>query len=1130
MKHILYLLAFLTGVCHGVGQEARSNGPIRVGVIGNMVKPGQDSEVVRCVSFLSGVQGIRATAFPREDLHKNPKALQQFDVLWIQRTDTSRFSSEETDPGLAENLKSYLENGGTLFLTQEAFRYINILGLEKAVPESRTKACIDEGNGRKLGFHSFRSHPVFDGLNGGAYIQVPLTDTAVRVTGYFEDHLPQEGKVVAVDWDYIFLRESSKLVLEYESGKGKVIAAGAYVDFSSRNSNYLQLHRFVENCIRYLASHSQAPAAEFWYFGPHTVTLCPEKPQDSDRMFLAIPPANPWVEETSPLSFKDRKSTGNPFDLAGARMVIMGREQSGIEEIWTHPFMALRDYEAGIQGTSAIQWLSTMESLITVTPSGFERVYKWKGNTLREFIAADPREPSGVVHYQYTGRDGIELVIRFRSNLRFMWPYSEKSIGTLCYGWDNDYNAFRVQDQSGGLVLLAGANRMPTAHRAGQADTNFIVTAEVSYSLNASDQLDFVITGTSEGLNKALFAYDRAIRDPMKIRSDATSHADSVLSESLTITTPNDTFNQGYLWSLIGTDRFFVYTPGMGSSLVAGYSTTRHGWDGGQKVNGRPGYAWYFGRDGEWSGMALLDYGDFEKVRQELLFYEKYQDLQGKIFHEATTSGVIHYDAADATPLYIVLAGRYFRYSNDTSYLKGSWNRIKKAINFCFSTDTDRDHLIENTNVGHGWVEGGELYGSHATLYLNACWAAALTEAAVMARAAGDAEGESYQQETQQVRMIINRDFWISSPALGSAGRETGYYSYGMNKDRTFRKEVTVLPAVPVYFGLADPLKAASMLGYYAGNRFTTNWGTRIIGDDSPLFKPTGYHYGSVWPLFTGWTALAEYKSGLPLQGFSHLMDNLNVYRNWALGSVEEVLNGAVYQPSGVCPHQCWSETMVVQPAIEGLLGLDVNAPENRISLAPRLPANWDSLTVRHIRIGGRHLDFSFRREGKTCIYVFDPGEGGSLDVSFLPSFPPATRIGKAYRDGKEITLAIFRTANQTSVAYNFTIQKKSILTFQADRGISMLPVLENPSPGDSAKGIRILATRWSGNTYVVDIEGPTGTTGDFYLRLLNGTQPTKIVHSDFFMTGKDTAMLRVKFDGSGTRYTTKTVTIETLP
>ncbi len=59
--------------------------------------------------------------------------------------------------------------------------------------------------------------------------------------------------------------------------------------------------------------------------------------------------------------------------------------------------------------------------------------------------------------------------------------------------------------------------------------------------------------------------------------------------------------------------------------------------------------------------MALAGYGDFAAVRALLEFYGRFQAADGKILHEATTSGVVHYDAADATPLYVVLAGRYLQ-------------------------------------------------------------------------------------------------------------------------------------------------------------------------------------------------------------------------------------------------------------------------------------------------------------------------------------------------------------------------------------------------------------------------------------------------------------------------------------
>ncbi len=75
---------------------------------------------------------------------------------------------------------------------------------------------------------------------------------------------------------------------------------------------------------------------------------------------------------------------------------------------------------------------------------------------------------------------------------------------------------------------------------------------------------------------------------------------------------------------------FLFSTPGIGSSLVAGYATSDKGWWGGHTVSGRPGYAWYFGRDAVWSAFALLDYGDFDKVKEILKTFNNFKALTAK--------------------------------------------------------------------------------------------------------------------------------------------------------------------------------------------------------------------------------------------------------------------------------------------------------------------------------------------------------------------------------------------------------------------------------------------------------------------------------------------------------------------
>ena len=309
---------------------------------------------------------------------------------------------------------------------------------------------------------------------------------------------------------------------------------------------------------------------------------------------------------------------------------------------------------------------------------------------------------------------------------------------------------------------------------------------------------------------------------------------------------------------------------------------------------------------------------------------------------------------------------------------------------------------------------------------------------------------------------------------------EFGYFSYGKNKDKTYRKEITVLPSVCLYFGIADPGKAGSMIGYWSGNNFSTNWGVRIIGDDSPLFKPTGYHYGSVWPLFTGWTALAEYKYGRSIQGFTHIMNNLNVYRNWALGYVEEVLNGAVYKPSGVCPHQCWSETMVLQPAIEGMLGFDAFAQENRVVLSPDLPVDWDSLRVDNLRITDKTFSLEFHRKNGKSVYTFTPAFQGELNVDFSPVFPAGTRITGATLNGEVARIATFSSDQSTTMVVKFSMSAKVTLDITFEGGIRMVPLVYDPVPGVSAEGPRIISSRLKGNIFSVITEGPQGTNHEF--------------------------------------------------
>jgi glycogen debranching enzyme len=1108
-------------------------GSEKIAFLGNVPFQNLDKECKAAFGFLKSLKGYYPVYLSFDELLKNPKLLDPYKFAWFHKPDTLAFSFPEKNQKIINRINAFLKKGGNLLLTLNALHYLNILGIEPVAPNDSVKPSIDDGNGRKLGIHSFLNHPVFDGMFGGSYVMMPVKDTSFWVSAYYGKSIPKNGKVIGVDWDYIFLREDSKLMLEYTVGKGRVIAVGGYTCFSVPNMNRNHLERFIVNIFNYFSAPDSAQDKHYWNYTPYAVYPLLQRSKDTNFIPL-VTKCEKWDIPSDSLTLVNRFASGDYWDVAGERMLTMGTEKGGIEEIWTHPFMAFRDYEAGLkfEYKDTVFWLKDERPDIQITPSCFIRTYKFPRAYLKEIIANDPVNPNGVIHYEYNGVDPAGLIVKIKSNLRLMWPYSEKVLGSMGYCYDTTRYAFRVQDHSETFTAMIGANRKPDQENIGQysgfnynpkikmfegtPSKDIMVSGVLSFPLKMNDCMDVVYTATNQGETPTMQSFDIARKDAWKIYDRARIHTDSLLSHSLTITSPDLNFNKGYLWALIGTDRFFVNTPGMGKSLVAGYSTTRTGWDGGQKINGRPGYGWYFGRDGEWSGFTLLDYGDFQKVKSELEFYAKYQDLSGKIFHEATTSGVIHYDAADATPLYIVLAGKYFRHSQDTTFLHKNWPAIKKAVEFCYSTDTDHDHLIENTNVGHGWVEGGELYGSHATIYMQGCWAAALEETANMAYALKQPEAESYSIESGTVKRLINTLFW---------NPKTKYYSYGMNKDRTFRTEATVLSSVPLYFKTVNPEYATPVLAQLAGNAFSTNWGTRIIREDSPFFKPTGYHYGSVWPLFTGWTALAEYTYGNYPQGFFHIMNNLNIYKNWGKGFVEEVMNGASYEPSGVCPHQCWSETMVLQPAIEGMLGINIIPGENKIVLSPHFPAGWDSVSVRNIRIGNSIFDLCMKRTDESYFYTFTPHGTQSINIEFSPTLPAGTKFNSVLKDGNDTPFTSFNDQKRASLLTTLKLIEPCMLQVDYQEGIEVIPEQTDPKPGDRSEGMRIISTRFSGYKYFVDLEGVRKTSRNIEV-LIHGQEIEKIENGELKGNEGDIYHIEVTFEPGDSKYLNKTVII----
>ncbi|MBU1012985.1 MAG: DUF4960 domain-containing protein [Bacteroidetes bacterium] len=1085
------------------------NGGISIGILVTE-EMNSDPEVQAAFQFLDrGDVYDPQKIFLNEIISGNTK-LEDFDIIWFHYADSLGIPMAFNSPELIGFINEYVEAGGNLLLTQEAFTYLHTLGLETSIAQLEYANAVDDGYGRKLGYHAYIDHPLFKNLHGGAYVFNPFLDQKTRVRGYFGDE-KLNGKVIGIDWSYITFNEKKKLILEYEKGKGKVLAIGAYALFNIQNHNWDEFGQLMNNTFFYLKGTEALQ--EFYWTKDRGIV----ESYDSEQKAFIYPKPNKLEIKSSDLQFNFDNKTNEFWDLTGERMMVMGHEKSGIDEIWAHPFMAIKDYRVGIKfpDKKDVIWLSDVNPKITITPASLVRKYNLGEFQLTELISVHHEKPQTLIHYEFEGDAKAEIFIGFNSNLRLMWPYSEKVIGGINYAWNDSVNAFIIKDMADNFNALVGMNRKPERQMIGKYDSILYKNEDFQFTeteklqcgalavFKADQSLDVVIAASHFADPNAIEYLKTGLESPASIYENSHNYYSNLLKNKLMITSPDTDLNIGYRWAIIGTDRHFTNTPGIGKSLVAGIGNTVRGWWGGHAVNGRPGYAWYFGRDSEWSSFAINAYGDYEKVKDVLKMLISYQHMNGKIFHELTTSGAVHYDAADATPLFVILAGKYMRASGDQDFIKKNWNAILKAINYCYSTDPDKDFLINNTNVGHGWVEGGFLFGGKTTLYLAACWAEALSEASYMTGIMGmKDENKKYTDEASKVTDLVQELFW---------NEKTSFYNHSLNTDGSFIEEKTVMPAIPMYFGQLKTEKTGNMLNEFASNNFTANWGSRIVGEDSKHFNPGGYHTGSVWPLYTGWVSLAEFKYGNHVQAYSHLMNNINVYKFWAKGFIEEVLHGTEYRPIGVCAHQCWSETMAVQPLIEGMLGLEVDANLNTLKLGPSVPANWDYYKIENINIGKNTLHYEMQRNENKVTYTFNYSGSDELKIYFEPM----------YLDGAIINECTFNDQPLSWPKENgmveLKLKKPSKLTITYDGGISVLPLIQNPQPGDNAAGTRIISATLKDNIYEILLEAPANSKAN--IQFYSDFKVTGIENASIVSKSNHTYEIAVNFANSTEKY-----------
>jgi len=778
--------------------------------------------------------------------------------------------------------------------------------------------------------------------------------------------------------------------------------------------------------------------------------------------------------------------TGEPFTVAGPQGVIVGQQQ-GVFEAWVLPVKVLSHLtiEANVDGYPVPIDLNAMAREIEVRPDRTTITYSHIALAVRQimFAPAGVADGTGVVAlFQVDSVRPVELTIRFTAEMRKMWPElssGSQSAEWVAQGTTGFYVLHTDFPDFAGAVALAGATSgvmAPYQERPQVHPLEFRLHVDPKTDAGRVYPLLIAVGETKETATNAALAARLAGLDK-SMQEIYAEHAARYREREKTLTaiaTPDAELNADFGWAETSISQLRAKAPSGEMGLVAGYYASGD--------SARPGFGWFFGRDALYTLYAIDSYGDFELARTELEFLLARQREDGKIMHEYSQTAAnvdwtalpYEYAAADATPLFLTAMWDYVRTSGDAPFLRAHRQAVMKAWNFETTHDADGDGIYDNAQ-GTGWVESWPPGMPKQEIYLALLDEQASRAMAELGRMLGeDALASGAKTRAERLHDVIEREYYRP---------DADGYAFSWNGDGKVDMTATIYPALAWWNGGAGLDHPQASLRRWASHDFATDWGLRDVAASDRLYDSMSYHQGSVWPLFTGWAATAQYRAGNSLAGYQSTMQNADLTKAQDLGAVTELLSGDFFEPFGrSTSHQLWSSAMVVTPVLRGMFGIEADGLNHRVKVTPRIPADWNQAEVKRLRVGESVVDVGYKREGAT------------MQISLRQVQGVPVRLEGAQGDGT--TLHVPLPAVEVSVQHGL------------------------PLRGARTAQMKVLSEKIEGRSLRLELEGMAGSQASLHLRRNDAAVTIKVEGAE--LVGDE---LQVSF-GPGTGYLSQMVTL----
>jgi glycogen debranching enzyme len=375
----------------------------------------------------------------------------------------------------------------------------------------------------------------------------------------------------------------------------------------------------------------------------------------------------------------------------------------------------------------------------------------------------------------------------------------------------------------------------------------------------------------------------------------------------------------------------------------------------------------------------------------------------GKIIHETRTgemanTGEIpfgeYYGTIDATPLFVMLAGMYYKRTGDLETIKTIWSNILAALKWIDEYgDLDGDgfveykHKAENGLTNQGWKDSydsvmykdGQLADPPIALCeVQAYVYGAKKWASLLAAALGENElSVDLEKEAGDFKNKFNERFWDN---------ELEGYVLALDGAKQPCSVMSSNAGHCLFTGIADDEKARLLAGSLMQKTMFSGWGIRTLSSKEHRYNPISYHNGSIWPhdnalIAYGFSLYGLHKEALMvMQGMfdASLFIELQRLPELFCGFERRKGEGPTAYPVA-CSPQAWSVAAVFL-LLQGCLQLDINALTKQITFnKPVLPDYLDKIEIKDLKLGNDYCHFQLYRQqfdvGFNVIYKPDDWE-----------------------------------------------------------------------------------------------------------------------------------------------------------